>query len=276
MSVLQPVRRSAAELCRAVTYGGAKRSLDLPASTGPTFLIGVYRRRNAQHVRELVDAALAGGWATAWWALDEVAAEVAEFTIGSGAGEKFPLLNEIIERSAVERGWIVVADDDVVVSRGNLVELVSICAIAGFALAQPAHAPASTFSHPITLSRPFSVARTTAFVEIGPLFVVAPTCQDRIVPFPSTRGMGWGLELEWHQLRECGCSLGIVDMVSVTHLGRVGASYQAKRLEGEVRRELASVGASDWTDLQKTTAVWRPWRRRPPWQARAPIQSGRP
>ena len=131
------VRRFVGEACRAAAYATVRhrlaRSADAPAS-----LIGVYRRANAPHVRALVDPALAQGWRIAWWALDEVADELAEHTVGCGPGEKFPLLNEIVDRARVDDGWIVAADDDVAFVRGSTPELLAVCVAAGFALAQPA------------------------------------------------------------------------------------------------------------------------------------------
>lgn len=272
-TLISASRRLASRPVRLVTHTVAVRTLRLGSARGTVCLIGVYRRRNAAYVRKLVDAACSAGWSSAWWALDEVASELAEHTVGAGVGEKFPLLNEIIRRVQNRDGWIVVADDDFVFVRGGLVRLVKLCERAGFALAQPAHTAASAHSHEITLSRALSIARATTFVEIGPLFVVAPWCRERIVPFPGARGMGWGLELDWRRLLDHGCLLGVVDAVNVVHLGQVGQSYDVASLERGVRRELMAAGVSAWRDLQQTSAVWRPWQRRPPWTTRTLARS---
>ena len=241
------------------------RLLGQASPAEPVALIGVYRRRNARHVLALVECARAAGWATAWWALDDVPGDLARYTVGQGAGEKFPLLNEIVDHASLDSGWLVVADDDVAFVRGSVGRLVQACAVAELALAQPAQVAIGSPSHEITLSRALSVVRATTFVEIGPLFVVAPSCRDRIVPFPVRRGMGWGLELEWHGLLERGCRLGIVDAVTVQHLGPIGASYDVELVKKGSEAELRARGAAHWSDLQETLETWRPWQRTPPW-----------
>jgi hypothetical protein len=254
-------------VARAATHRRALRLLGEECLGEPVSLIGVYRRRNAPHVRAVVDEALTAGWAVAWWALDEAAGELAEHTVGAGPGEKFPL-NAIVEEAELDEGWVVVADDDVAFVRGGVSDFVGLSALAGFALAQPAHTADSTHSYEINLSRALSVARRTTFVEIGPLFTVAPQCRDRIIPFPAERGMGWGLELVWRELLEHGCMLGVVDTVTVRHLTAIGAEYEDERMTEAVMEELGSVGASRWSDLQRTLETWRPWQRRPPWKVR--------
>lgn len=230
----------------------------------PVSLIGVYRARNARYVRDLSGPALARGWTVAWWALDEIVDDLAGVTVGSGAGARLPLLNESLHRSGSSGGWLVVSDDDVVFDRGDAVTLVSLCARAELDLAQPARSDA-VLDHGITAARRLSVARRTTFVEIGPLFVVGPGWRDRIVPFPEERGMGWGLELEWHELHGEGCRLGIVDAVRVRHLGDRGEGYDFRADAHRVHAELEERGFGGWSDVQQTLATWRPWQRSPSW-----------
>ena len=71
-------------------------------------------------------------------------------------------------------GWLVVADDDLVFTRGSLVSLLDVCRRAGFDLAQPARSDDNRMhefnvAHEITRARNLSRARLTTFVEIGPL-----------------------------------------------------------------------------------------------------------
>ena len=269
--LLSSLRRSAGELARAATHRAAMRRLGPGSPAEPVALIGIYRRRNTRHVLGLVDSARGDGWKTAWWALDDVSDDLAQYTVGQGAGEKFTLLNEIIDYASLDNGWLVVADDDVAFVRGSAAHLIRACSVAELALAQPAQVSTGWPSHEITLSRALSVARTTTFVEIGPLFVVAPSCRDRIVPFPLQRGMGWGLELEWHELLEHRCRLGIVDAVTVKHLRPIGATYDVELVKESSEAELRAHGIARWSDLQKTLETWRPWQRKPPW-----VTSSRP
>jgi hypothetical protein len=240
------------------------------SQTDGVALIGVYRRRNAEHVRRLVGVAANAGWSSAWWALDEQDHALAPQTVGVGSGPKLSLLNETLARSGLPRGWLIVSDDDVVFTRGDLVALVSVCEQGEFDLAQPARSDDNSthefnVAHRITRARRLSRARATTFVEIGPLFVVGPRWRDRILPFPESRGMGWGLELDWHRLYQAGCRLGIVDSVRVAHLGAPGADYEFDGEAERVHRELEERGFAGWEDVQRTLATWRPWRRKPPW-----------
>jgi hypothetical protein len=233
-------------------------------------LIGVYRRQNAVYVLPVVETAEAAGWQSAWWALDAEAERLAGVTVGSGPGEKLPLLNAIIARAGIPRGWLVVADDDVVFTRGDVVGLVALCAEGGFDLAQPARSDDNSryeynVAHRITTARHMSRARATTFVEIGPLFVVGPRWWHRIVPFPESRGMGWGLELDWHELYQEGCRLGIIDAIRIAHEGEPGRDYDFERQAERMHAELADRGYEGWADVQRTLAVWRPWQRVPPW-----------
>jgi len=231
----------------------------------PVTLVGVYRARNADLVRELCRPAVDRGWTIAWWALDEVDDALAGLTVGRGPGAKFPLLNEILARiETPTAGWLVVSDDDVVFDRRDVVGLVSVTGRARLDLAQPARSDTGG-GHEITFARRLSVARRTSFVEIGPVFVVGPRWSDRILPFPAERGMGWGLELEWLDLFREGCALGIVDAVRVRHVGTLAEEYDAHLELERLRAELDARGIESWPDVQTKLATWRPWQRSPRW-----------
>ena len=216
------LRHAAGEAARSATDAFVMPRFKRSPLPDDVALIGIYRRRNAEHARALVDAVRQVGWTAAWWALDDVADDLAEHTVGQGSGEKFTLLNEIVERASLVRGWLLVADDDLVFVRGSPPLLVQVCGAAQFALAQPAQDASGWPSHEITVRRAVSIARATTFVEIGPLFVVAPSCRGRIVPFSPAAGMGWGMELEWSDLVVQGCRLGVVDAVVVKHVAPGG------------------------------------------------------
>ena len=228
-------------------------------------LVGIYRAANAPHVGRLLAPALDAGWTTAWWALDAVAPALEAHTVGEGPGEKLPLLQAAIELHGPVRGALVLSDDDIAFSRGDVVRFVELARRAGLGLAQPAHAAGSEVSHGITRAEPRSRARLTTFVESGPLVAIAPEWVGRVTPLPVWRGMGWGIELEWADLRADGCLLGIVDATPVTHLGKVSGGYDDTELRARVRAELAERGVDDWGPLQHVLATWRPWRRTPPW-----------
>jgi hypothetical protein len=227
-------------------------------------IVGVYRRRNAPHVRELLEPALDEGWATAWWALDGVDRSLERYTVGEGPGLKFPLVNEML-RAEPRAKWTIVSDDDITFRRGTVVTFVRSCRQAGLDLAQPSRARGNVPHHGITCVRPLVRARLTTFVESGPLFAVGPRFSDRLLPLPAALGMGWGVEFRWFDLTKEGCRLGIVDEAVVEHVGRVGAEYETAELEARVRAELVARGAESWQPFQQILGLWRPWRRRAPW-----------
>ena len=202
-----------------------------------------------------------------WRALDEVVPELEEWALGAGVGLKLGLLNELLRRAGDTGGWLLVSDDDVSFVRGDVVELVSLCERARLDLAQPARADAAA-DHAITVARPRSRARRTTFVEIGPMFVVGPRWRDRILPFPEARGMGYGLELDWFDLPQAGCVLGISDAVRSLHEGERGEDYDDAREIDRVHEEFEARGFSGWGDLQHTLGTWRPWQLAPPWSSR--------
>jgi hypothetical protein len=232
--------------------------------TGVPALVGVYRSRNAECVRRLVEPALTRGWTVVWWALDEVVDDLSSVTAGSGPGPRLALLNRALERIRTRENWVVVSDDDVVFERGDVAGLVSLVERARLDLAQPARSDPGV-DHGITMFRRLSRARRTSFVEIGPMFVVGPRWRDRILPLPEARGMGWGLELEWFDLFREGCALGIVDAVRVRHDGARGEDYDDAGEIERVHAELEANGYRGWSDVQATLGTWRPWQRSPRW-----------
>jgi hypothetical protein len=226
-------------------------------------LVGVYRHGNAEHVRRLLEPALEHRWRTAWWALDETHEELRDVTVGQGPGAKLPLVNETLRRVGTTASWTVVSDDDLRFRRGDVVEFVDRCVRAQLDLAQPARVRGTHEGHAITAQRRRSRARTTTLIESGPLFAVGPRCRDRILPFPEERGMGWGIEIDWHDLLGEGCRLGIVDAALIEHLGV--REYDDTEMRRRLLEELKERGQPNWGEMRRTLQIWRPWQRKPPW-----------
>ena len=228
-------------------------------------LLCVYRERNAKVVSRLVRSGLRAGVTPRLWALDSVAPALASWTVGSGPGPKFALLNGLLDAAPVPaEAYVVVADDDVWLP--SLGWFLRVVRRAAFDLAQPAHT--RHFSHPshgVTLRAPRSIARVTEFVEIGPLFVVSPACRSAVLPFPADAGMGWGLEADWYGLHTRGARLGIVDAVPMRHLTPVATAYEQGEERERMARRLAAAGLGGLHEIQRTLATWRPWQRTPPW-----------
>jgi hypothetical protein len=227
----------------------------MPPTGEPVVLACVYREPNRPVVEALlrqcpadVDARL--------WCLDAGHGSHSRLgtgrVLGSGPGQKFPLVDALLAAAPVpESAYVVVADDDVVLSQGSLEALLRVCRRLRLDLAQPAHSWSSCYSHPFTLARPWSLARRTGFVEIGPLFVVGPRRRGDFMPFGPV-GMGYGLEMRWNALAKSGARLGIVDRCQLVHLGTVGAGYA---VDQELARMVASLPGQDYAALAATKQV---------------------
>src|SRR5207253_2203537 len=76
-------------------------------------------------------------------------------------------------------------------------------------------------------------------------------------------GMGWGVELDWIDLRPEGCRLGIVDATPIDHLGAVGAGYDAQAELDRLLADLEARGHPHWRGLRRTLATWWLWQSAP-------------
>lgn len=232
-------------------------------------VVGVYRRHNAEVVSRLLASGRRRHWQVALWALDEPAPSLRAETVGSGPGGKFDLLNECLRRCPPDPADFVIAvDDDVTLRRGSLDLLCEIMSRAELGLAQPAHGRGSRSSYEFNRAARLSRARVTTFVEIGPVFAVAPAWQSELLPFPEGMGMGWGLELIWADLMQRGCRLGVVDAVQVIHPEAPTTGYSHEVEEARAQRLMAETGITAMRQAQRVLDVWRPWQRRPAWVAR--------
>jgi len=136
--------------------------------------------------------------------------------------------------------WVLVVDDDVVLPRGFLDRFVAVAERYGLRLAQPAHRLASHGAWPVTRRRPASVARETAFVEIGPVTAFHRETFDTLLPFPQMR-MGWGLDLHWAALaRDRGWKIGVVDATPILHTVPTAETYPREAAIAEAREFLAT------------------------------------
>jgi len=230
----------------------------------PVGLLIVYRRRNASLVRRALATARRNQWHVRLWALDQPDAALAEHTVGSGPGSRLELLNRLHESLPPGIVTCVLADDDVLFVSGGLDRLVTVAGLSGFALAQPAHVVDSNYSHGLTRFEPFSIARRTTFVEVGPVVVVGESGASRVFPLPVEYGMGWGLDVEWSFALE-DAVLGIVDAALVRHITPVAGQYSGTEEWRRVEAALHRHGVSSLLEIQQTIATWRVGRRRPPW-----------
>jgi hypothetical protein len=224
----------------------------------------IYRARNAPRAEALGSAADSLGWTCAMWALDAAMPEVDRWTVGSGAGTKFGILNKLLTISPPAPGAaVVVADDDVELDVHGLSTWLALSRQLEADLSQPAHEGRSHWSHGITRRRRRYRARLTNFVEIGPAFLVLPSGRHLLDDLPDD--MGWGLELDWwRRWRDEGLRLAVVDAVPMRHVAAPGTDYGMADLRATTDAALRAEGFRTWRELHRTVASWPRWRSSPP------------
>jgi hypothetical protein len=154
-------------------------------------------------------------------------------------GGKFENLRTLLADEA-PADWTLVVDDDVDLPRGFLDGFVALAEALEFDLAQPAQTLGSHAAWPSARRVPFSVARRTNFVEIGPVTAFARNAAAELLP-PPPLAMGWGLDLHWAALAEQrSWKLGVIDALAVRHESRrVGGAYSTDDAVAEAQQFLA-------------------------------------
>ena len=257
-----------ARLTQALREAAFSRARRRPPSDPayPVTIVVVGRQKGVRHIQ-----ALARQFAPAdlrVWALDGELPELAEHVVGRGPGAKFELLNRMVQARPIPADhWVVVADDDVVLSHGSANTLLAIGDRAGFDLFQPAHSVASFHSHDFVVGRPLVKADLVSFVEIGPLFVISPAARAQFLPFPEGIGMGYGLELTWWRQQQDGARLGLVSQTRLVHCSPVGKMYPSEEEEARLSLALTEYGFHGLWELPVTLSTWWRWAAQPPWSA---------
>jgi hypothetical protein len=180
----------------------------------------------------------------------------------AGDRGKFENLNHLLAEHPPEGAdWLLVLDDDVSLPRGFVDSFVFLAERFQLRLAQPAHRALSHAAWQVTRRRPASVARETAYVEIGPVVAFHRITFDALLPFPPLRA-GWGLDLRWSAIaRERGWKAGVIDATPVRHASRrVASAYNREEAIAEARRFLAGQRYTTAAEAQRTFVVHRSWR----------------
>jgi GT2 family glycosyltransferase len=175
---------------------------------------------------------------------------------------KFENLNLLLEANPAQgHDWLVVVDDDVELPAGFLDTFIFLAERFGLRLAQPAHRRLSHAAFDITRRRATTVARETAFVEIGPVFAFSAVTFDVLLPFPPLR-IGWGLDAHWSAVaQQHEWPIGVIDATPIRHgLRRIAASYDRRAAVAEAREFLAERPYTTAREAQRTLAAHRSWR----------------
>ena len=216
---------------------------------GTVALACVYRAAGVPVVRELLGQ-LPGHADVRLWSLDGlVPDDLRPVTRGTGPGSRPVLLNRLV--SDCDADLLVLCDDDVRLSIGDLGALFDAGGRCGLDVYQPAHLASSHASWEFVRRRQLTFARETELVEQGPLLVLTRTGQAVVLPLPEDEGMTWGVELRWGvRARQLGASMGIVDAVAVQHLYPAGRSYDRVVEEERLRDALHRHGLASLDDAQ--------------------------
>jgi GT2 family glycosyltransferase len=180
-------------------------------------------------------------------------------TAPPGERGKFENLNALLASGGgASHDHLLICDDDVVLPRHALDDLIAATERLDLALAQPAHRLHSHAAWSVTRRHPLALARETAFVEIGPVTLISARAFEALLPFPDLR-MGWGLDVHWSALaRDNGWRLGVVDAVPVLHAAAPAATaYPRAAAEAEARAFLADRPYLPRDQANRTLAVHR-------------------
>jgi hypothetical protein len=216
----------------------------------------VYRVDHADHALALVDDAQRAGLTPRLWALERSVPSLDRWTVGEGSGFRQSLLNRLV--SEATDGWVVLADDDVVLHDGSLALLLTIAARVGLDVVQPGHAASSRASTEFVRAQPRVGARRTGFVEIGPLVALDAGARDALLPLDESLGMGWGQDYLWARALEgAGITAGIVDAVRMRHLSPFARTYDHGEATAHLEDCLARTGYASVSEPMVTYTTWR-------------------
>lgn len=172
---------------------------------------------------------------------------------------KFENLDALLaDQRAAGCDWLMLLDDDVVLPRHFLDDLIAAAEHFDLTLAQPAHRRHSHAAWTVTHRRAGALARQTAFVEIGPVTLIRSNALRALLPFGPLR-MGWGLDVHWSALaREHGWRQGVVDAVPILHAAApAAAAYSRAAAEAEARAFLDDHPYLPRDEANRTLRVWR-------------------
>ena len=170
-----------------------------------------------------------------WYAIGnkQVPESMKDITLGHSQEKipKFQLLNKILAKIDYKNyDFIIFTDDDIFVRKNFIDTYTYLVNKYQFKLAQPARTRHSYYDHKICLQAGNrTIARTTNFVEIGPIFSISKDVFDNFLPFPEDSPMGYGLDYIWPVIsREQKFNMGIIDATPVDHSYREqGKTYSS-------------------------------------------------
>lgn len=173
---------------------------------------------------------------------------------------KFELLNKIFNEleNLDYYDYIIISDDDIVIHKDFIDVYIDIVDKYKLRIAQPARAEHSYNVHKIVLENKSLLARTTNFVEIGPIFSFHKSVYSHVIPFPENSEMGWGLDYIWPKTAENNnFSIGIVDLVPVDHSYRPQSKTYSNDINKKLMQELLKSHENNFGNSMKSFQVFK-------------------
>ncbi len=237
------------------------------AVTPPIIMLLIYRQRHVHLVRYLVSEAESLGIRIFLWALGNIDPFLEPWTVGCGPGTRSVLLNDLLSiGSPSAEDFVLICDDDVRFVVGGLANFIGIARAGNFMLAQPTHTHDSFYTFHFTCGHPLMLARSTLFVEIGPMVLVHPEFRNRVFPMDKDLGMGWAEAIHWHKRIKPHERFGMIDGVQIQHVSPVGVDYETITEQGFLDVTLQREGLRDVQQMFGIVDRWYRWQAVPPWE----------
>ena len=182
-------------------------------------------------------------------------------SIAAGERGKFENLSALLaERDLTSVDWLLVLDDDVRLPTGFLDRFLFLAERFELRIAGPAHRFRSHAGWPVTRRVGATIARETAFVEIGPVTAFARPTFEVLLPFPPLRA-GWGLDAHWSAVAaQRKWRIGIIDATPIEHrLRPVAAAYDRTDAIAEARAFLAGKPYTSASEAARTLVPHTTW-----------------
>lgn len=155
---------------------------------------------------------------------------------------KYEILNEMLSKENLQvYDYVLNIDDDIILPDDFIDNFIGLQSKYDYRIAQPARTCNSYIDHPIVGKQDGVIARTTLFVEIGPLVSFHRSVFDSVFPFDLSSSMGWGFENIWtYKLRKMDLKMGIIDATPVDHSIRKPVEHYKWETANSEREKLFS------------------------------------
>ncbi len=170
------------------------------------------------------------------WYTAPVSGAIVEHEVSVG-DNKFDAFDDFYEKVVVASSYeyVLVVDDDIDFSPGDISRLFRLCVAHRLFLAQPSLSWGTHANHDVTLHNPACIVRRTRFIEVmAPCFSRAAL--ERLRPTFRLNRSTWGLDYAWASLLAGEHRIAVVDAVQVRHTKPVsldgGAFYLKLRAAG--------------------------------------------